>query len=117
VNDNTAVERDIDGQRRKDGFISNWYRHGIHLLEDPFIGKRRSFERRTLGMFINTARIIFRTKYRQDIKLKKWPEELNVTYSWFRRLLKDTGMLLIIYHQLNREGKRAFDRSFKSIKA
>lgn len=61
-----------------------------HLLGKVYsLVKERSFEPEDpTESIINKARVIFRTNIDRDIHVEKVAEELNISYTWFRRSFK-----------------------------
>lgn len=72
-----------------------------HLLGIAYsVDKHLCFEEMKVANQINRAKIIFAQKFQEDIDLKKIAENLNMSYSWFRRLFKEyTGFAPAQYVQ------------------
>lgn len=72
-----------------------------HLLGIAYsVDKHLCFEELKVANQINRAKIIFAQQFQENIDLKKMAEDLNMSYSWFRRLFKEyTGFAPAQYVQ------------------
>ncbi|MCD7972596.1 MAG: AraC family transcriptional regulator [Candidatus Azobacteroides sp.] len=60
-----------------------------HLLGLAYsLNKYQSFENLNVTDQINKAKILFADNFQQDINLEEVAKEINMSYSWFRRLFK-----------------------------
>ena len=72
-----------------------------HLLGLSFsLGKHSGFENQEVADYINRAKILFSDNLQKGIKPEQVARQLNMSYSWFRRLFKEyTGFAPAQYVQ------------------
>lgn len=72
-----------------------------HLLGIAYsVDKHMNFEDLNVANQINKSKIIFTQRFQEEIKIEKIASELNMSYSWFRRLFKEyTGFAPAQYVQ------------------